>query len=106
MREDVSGEGRITARDEEQRPQVSDIGKRAASGGRYQGSSGRSKEDEDLTDLSNQTDAPVEKGLDSTAEELSESQPDHIDSLNLSDTDEDEDEGLGDGKIGRTVREK
>jgi len=101
--EGVRGEDNVTAGVDD-KIRVPDKGKRAAASGRYQGSSGRSREDEDLTDISSQADAAVDHKLINTDEDLVEDHPDAIESLNLSDTDEDENEGLGDGRIGRTVR--
>lgn len=78
---------------------VSDDG----SSGRYQGSSGRSREDEDLQSISSQADNS-EKDLNALQEEEitgSKSESDDLKSANYSDTDEDEDEGLGDGNLGR-----
>jgi hypothetical protein len=74
-----------------------------AESGRFQGSSGRSREDEDLVSISSQTDSPqdVEKLQQA---ELSGSDDESLKSANYSDTDEDEDEGLGDGNLGRSVR--
>jgi hypothetical protein len=69
--------------------------------GRYQGSSGRSREDEDLKSISSQADNS-EKDLNALQEEeITGSETEDIRSANLSDTDEDEDEGLGDGNLGR-----
>jgi hypothetical protein len=75
-----------------------------ATSGRFQGSSGRSREDEDLENISSQTDSS-EGDVDTLrVEEVSGSTEDTIESANYSDTDEDEDEGLGDGNLGRSVR--
>ncbi|MBT1703895.1 hypothetical protein [Chryseosolibacter indicus] len=73
------------------------------SSGRYQGSSGRSREDEDLQSISKQADTS-EKDLNALQEEEitgARSESDDLKSANYSDTDEDEDEGLGDGNLGR-----
>ncbi|HYC84113.1 MAG TPA: hypothetical protein VEB86_02780 [Chryseosolibacter sp.] len=76
-----------------------------AASGRYQGSSGRSREDEDLENISSQTDSSEDGNIETLQqEEVSGSSEDTIESANYSDTDEDEDEGLGDGNLGRTVR--
>jgi hypothetical protein len=75
-----------------------------AMSGRLQGSSGRSREDEDLESVSrqaNESETDLEKLQE---EELSGPDQDTIKSASYSDTDEDENEGLGDGNLGRTVR--
>jgi len=72
--------------------------------GRYQGSSGRTREDEDLTTISKQADDSATDLRTLQEEEISGSENGDIRSVNLSDTDEDEDEGLGDGNLGRSVR--
>jgi hypothetical protein len=72
----------------------------SAQSGRFQGSSGRSREDEDLVSISSQADSAEDLERD----ELSGSDKESLKSANYSDTDEDEDEGLGDGNLGRTVR--
>jgi hypothetical protein len=104
------GEVRLTPSGEEgTQGQVADEGLSARasqpdSSGRYQGSSGRTREDEDLKTISKQAD-DSDKDLESLQEEeLSGSNEEDIRSVNLSDTDEDENEGLGDGNLGRTVR--
>ena len=74
-----------------------------AESGRFQGSSGRSREDEDLISISSQTDPPEDVERLQQAE-ISGSHDESLKSANYSDTDEDEDEGLGDGNLGRTVR--
>ena len=71
--------------------------------GRFQGSSGRTREDEDLISISSQTDTP-EDVEELQQAEISGSHDESLKSANYSDTDEDEDEGLGDGNLGRTVR--
>jgi hypothetical protein len=72
--------------------------------GRFQGSSGRTREDEDLKSISSQTDS-TGKDLEALRqEELTGSGKDEIRAAGYSDTDEDEDEGLGDGNLGRSVR--
>lgn len=96
-------------RDEGTQSQISDRELRAGasqpdSSGRYQGSSGRTREDEDLTTISKQAD-DSDNGLESLHnEEISGSAEEDIRTVNLSDTDEDENEGLGDGNLGRSVR--
>jgi hypothetical protein len=73
--------------------------------GRFQGSSGRTREDEDLKSISSQTDS-TGKDLESLQqEELTGSAKDEMRAAGYSDTDEDEDEGLGDGNLGRSVRD-
>jgi hypothetical protein len=74
-----------------------------ASSGRLQGSSGRSREDEDLVSISSQIDPPDDVEELQQAE-ISGSTNESLKSANYSDTDEDEDEGLGDGNLGRSVR--
>jgi hypothetical protein len=72
--------------------------------GRFQRSSGKSREDENLKSISSQAD-DSDKDLHALQqEEMSGSEEEDIRSANYSDTDEDENEGLGDGKLGRTVR--
>jgi hypothetical protein len=76
----------------------------SASSGRFQGSSGRTREDEDLKSISSQADNS-DKDLESLREEeISGTENEDIRSTSYSDTDEDENEGLGDGNLGRTVR--
>jgi hypothetical protein len=96
---------RHTAGDEDSQRKVSDQGNASsAASGRFRGSSGRSREDEDLATLSKQADHS-EKDLNALEEEeISGSDNSDIRSVNLSDTDDDENEGLGDGKLGRTVQ--
>jgi hypothetical protein len=73
--------------------------------GRFQGSSGRTREDEDLKSISSQTDS-TDKDLESLREEeLTGSGKDELRAAGYSDTDEDEDEGLGDGNLGRSVQD-
>jgi hypothetical protein len=74
------------------------------SSGRYQGSSGRTREDEDLKSISSQAGNPDEDLHTLQQEEISGSSEPDLKSVNYSDTDEDEDEGLGDGNLGRSVR--
>lgn len=107
---DMSEERRSTpAMDEGSQHQNSGQGgqaDQAAHSGRYQGSSGRSREDEDLATLSSQADHS-EKDLSALQEEeISGSDDNDLRSVNYSDTDVDENEGLGDGKLGRTVRDE
>jgi hypothetical protein len=72
--------------------------------GRFQRSSGKSREDENLKSISSQAD-DSDKDLHALQqEEMSGSEEEDIRSASYSDTDEDENEGLGDGKLGRTVR--
>jgi hypothetical protein len=102
--EAARGEGRIALSDEEKRRQTSkhDVG--AGSPDRSERSAGTTGDDE-LTSTSRQQDIS-DKGLeDFQQEELSGTSDDMLESVNYSDTDEDEDEGLGDGNLGRTVRE-
>ena len=75
-----------------------------AESGRFQGSSGRSREDEDLVSISSQTDSPLDVERLEQAEVSGTHDDESLKSANYSDTDEDEDEGLGDGNLGRTVR--
>jgi hypothetical protein len=71
--------------------------------GRFQRSSGKNREDENLKSISQTDDS--DKDLHALQqEEISGSEEEDIRSANYSDTDEDENEGLGDGKLGRTVR--
>jgi hypothetical protein len=99
----------MPSEDEGRQSQIAGQGLRAGasqpdSSGRYQGSSGRTREDEDLKTISNQAD-DSDKDLESLQEEeISGSDEEDIRSVGLSDTDEDENEGLGDGNLGRTVR--
>jgi uncharacterized protein len=73
--------------------------------GKNQGSSGISREDEDLKNISSQADAS-ERDLDALeVEEISGKSQRGDQSAAYSDTDEDEDEGLGDGNLGRTTRQ-
>jgi hypothetical protein len=72
--------------------------------GRYQGSFGRTREDEDLESISSQADQSDKDLHILREEEISGSTESDIRSVNYSDTDEDENEGLGDGNLGRTVR--
>jgi hypothetical protein len=76
----------------------------SAFSGRYQGSSGRSTEDENLKSISSQADNSADDLKTLQQEEFSGSKHEDIRSIGYSDTDEDEDEGLGDGNLGRTVR--
>jgi hypothetical protein len=104
------GIGRKPEQTEEERSQITEDGARVsasqnASSGRYQGSSGRTREDEDLKSISSQADNADKDLEDLREEEITGSQQNDIRSVSYSDTDEDEDEGLGDGNLGRTVRE-
>lgn len=99
----------MPSRDEGTQGQISDQGLRPGVtqpdfSGRYQGSSGRTREEEDLTTISQQSDDSDTDLQSLQQEEMSGSDEEDIRSANLSDTDEDEDEGLGDGNLGRTVR--
>jgi hypothetical protein len=101
---------RKSEQQKEKQSQISEQRARAgasqsASSGRYQGSSGRSREDEDLKSISSQADNSAQDLGDLQREELSGKKQDDIRSVSYSDTDEDEDEGLGDGNLGRSVRE-
>lgn len=98
---EVRGGDRIAASDDEGRKREN-IKDSAGVTDRSQQSVGNS--DEDLPDISSQID-PGDRGLeDLQTEEISGGRSKDIESANYSDTDEDENEGLGDGKIGRTVR--
>jgi|GEM_PF-4680899 len=99
---DVAGEG--DQRQERQHPDSVGKAGPAAVSGRYQESSDRSREDEDLVNISSQTDLSDEDIETLQQEEVSGSAEETIESANYSDTDEDENEGLGDGNLGRSVR--
>jgi hypothetical protein len=101
-RQDVAGEK--DQRQEQQHPVSEEEKASSAAPGRYQGSSGRRREDEDLENISSQTDSSVEDIETLQQEEVSGSAEDNMESANYSDTDEDENEGLGDGNLGRSVR--
>ena len=103
--EAASGEGRIALRDEDKRHQKSEQHERADSHRRPTGTAAQI-DGEELTSMSRQDDSVSDKGLeDFQQEELSGSSDDPLKAVNYSDTDEDEDEGLGDGNLGRSVRE-
>lgn len=101
--DEVRGDDSFTAGAGDEHRDVNS-GKRALATGKPESSSSGNNKSEDLTDASNQAGAPVDHQLIRSDEDLIEDHPEDIGSLNLSDTDEDEDEGLGDGRIGRTVR--
>jgi len=73
--------------------------------GKNQGSSGRTREDEDLKNISSQADTSA-RDLDALEEEeISGTSRRGDASAAYSDTDENEDEGLGDGNLGRSIRQ-
>jgi hypothetical protein len=102
--EAARGEGRIALGDEVERHQKSELGDSAASDDRSLGSSARTSGDRP-TGIGRQQDGSDKDLEDFQQEEISGPSDDTLDSVNYSDTDEDEDEGLGDGNLGRTVRE-
>ena len=68
----------------------------------YKRSSGTSRDQENLESTLDMEDSSNE---DLEQEDITGSSDEDIKSMNYSDTDEDEDEGLGDGNLGRTIRE-
>lgn len=102
--EAARGEGRIALSDEVTRHQKSDMSDSAASDNRSSGSSVRTGDDRPAG-IGRQQDVSDKDLEDFQQEEISGPSDDTLDSVNYSDTDEDEDEGLGDGNLGRSVRE-
>jgi hypothetical protein len=103
--EAARGEGRIALSDEVTHHSKSEQDERAGLLREPSGSTDEIREDK-LTGSSRQNEYVSDKGLDDfQQEELSGTSDDTLKAVNYSDTDEDEDEGLGDGNLGRSVRE-
>ena len=108
--QDAASEGEIRKQEGKQQRQTSEKREERAGAshagfsGRYQGSSGRTREDEDLKSISSQIDSSGRDLEHLEQEELTGSEKDEIRAAGYSDADEDEDEGLGDGNLGRPVR--
>jgi hypothetical protein len=104
---DTSNRG-FASMDKNKQRSISSEGGRASQNslsGKNQGSSGRTREDEDLENISSQTDASERDLHALEEEEISGTSQRGDQSAAYSDTDENEDEGLGDGNLGRTTRE-
>jgi hypothetical protein len=89
--------------DKDKQREISSQGGRASHGpsGKHQGSSGVTREDEDLKTVTGATD--VSRRNKNSFEDEDRLLPDSEDiDESYSETDEDEDEGLGDGNIGRS----
>jgi uncharacterized protein len=94
--------------DKNKQRKISSEGGRASQNslsGKDQGSSGRSREDEDLKNISSQVDTSERDLSALEEEEITGTSQRGDQSAAYSDTDEDEDEGLGDGNLGRSTRE-